>query len=81
MSKIKVFVLLLLVTMLIHSCTNSGKEEKTLAKYDPQLSYKQYNANPADLVISRADYHDKLYGFWLAQCIANWTGLVTEMEG
>jgi hypothetical protein len=83
MSKIKVFVLLLLVTMLIHSCTNStnsGKEEKTLAKYDPQLSYKQYNANPADLVISRADYHDKLYGFWLAQCIANWTGLVTEMD-
>jgi hypothetical protein len=80
MSKIKVFVLLLLVTMLIHSCTNSGKEEKTLAKYDPQLSYKQYNSNPADLVISRADYHDKLYGFWLAQCIANWTGLVTEMD-
>jgi hypothetical protein len=35
---------------------------------------------PLDLIISRADYHDKLYGFWLAQCIANWTGLVTEMD-
>ena len=26
------------------------------------------------------DYLNKLKGFWLAQCIANWTGLVTEMD-
>ncbi len=32
------------------------------------------------LVISRADYVDKLHGFWLGQSIANWTGLVTEMD-
>ncbi len=32
------------------------------------------------LVISRDNYLDKLYGFWLGQCIANWTGLVTEMD-
>ena len=32
------------------------------------------------LVISRADYAEKLHGFWLAECIANWTGLVTEMD-
>lgn len=30
--------------------------------------------------ISRADYQDKLEGFWLGQCIANWTGLITEMD-
>ena len=30
--------------------------------------------------ISRATYADQLYGFWLGQCIANWTGLVTEMD-
>lgn len=30
--------------------------------------------------ISRAKYHDQLYGFWLGECIANWTGLVTEMD-
>ena len=35
---------------------------------------------PTDLALSRAEYADKLYGFWLAQCIANWTGLVTEMD-
>ncbi len=34
----------------------------------------------AQRIISRSDYHDKLYGFWLGQCIANWTGLVTEMD-
>ena len=32
------------------------------------------------LRISRQNYHDKLYGFWLGQCIANWTGLITEMD-
>ncbi len=30
--------------------------------------------------ISRDQYKDQLYGFWLGQCIANWTGLVTEMD-
>ncbi len=32
------------------------------------------------IVISRSEYKDRLYGFWLGQCIANWTGLVTEMD-
>ena len=32
------------------------------------------------LVLSRSEYKEKLYGFWLGQCIANWTGLVTEMD-
>ena len=32
------------------------------------------------LVLSRSEYKDRLYGFWLGQCIANWTGLVTEMD-
>ena len=32
------------------------------------------------LVVSRLEYKEKLHGFWLGQCIANWTGLVTEMD-
>ncbi|WP_371376036.1 ADP-ribosylglycohydrolase family protein [Thalassotalea aquiviva] len=32
------------------------------------------------IAISRAQYQDRLYGFWLGQSIANWTGLVTEMD-
>ena len=34
----------------------------------------------AYIIISRDKYKDQLYGFWLGQCIANWTGLVTEMD-
>jgi hypothetical protein len=30
--------------------------------------------------ISKEKYQNQLYGFWLGQCIANWTGLVTEMD-
>lgn len=47
---------------------------------DPNLSYQPYDANKSDLIISRTQYKNKLEGFWLAQCIANWTGLVTEMD-
>lgn len=32
------------------------------------------------IVLSRSDYADRLEGFWLGQSIANWTGLVTEMD-
>jgi hypothetical protein len=44
------------------------------------LSLVRYNPRPTDRVISRKEYKDKLYGFWLGECIANWTGLVTEMD-
>ncbi|MGL1955736.1 MAG: ADP-ribosylglycohydrolase family protein [Colwellia sp.] len=36
--------------------------------------------NDSYTAISRVDYQDKLHGFWLGQSIANWTGLVTEMD-
>ncbi len=36
--------------------------------------------NTAPIIISRAQYENQLYGFWLGQSIANWTGLVTEMD-
>jgi hypothetical protein len=47
---------------------------------DPELIYTDYIPDPSDMVISREQYLNKLYGFWLGQCIANWTGLVTEMD-
>ena len=31
-------------------------------------------------IIDRNNYLNQLEGFWLAQCIANWTGLITEMD-
>ena len=36
--------------------------------------------NQQYIVISRAKYQNQLYGFWLGECLANWTGLVTEMD-
>jgi hypothetical protein len=47
---------------------------------NPHLTYTDYSPKPSDRVLSRLEYRDKLYGFWLGQCIANWTGLVTEMD-
>jgi len=41
---------------------------------------KQKANNEHVIKISRSEYRDSLYGFWLGQCIANWTGLVTEMD-
>jgi len=45
---------------------------------DKGLKYPDYIAKPGDLVVSRTDYADRLEGFWLGQCIANFTGLTTE---
>lgn len=47
---------------------------------NPGLAYSAFRPGKHDRVISREAYYDKLYGFWLGQCIANWTGLVTEMD-
>ena len=37
-------------------------------------------AQTAPLKIDRAAYARRMEGFWLGQSIANWTGLVTEMD-
>ena len=65
------------------ACKNQqGKENAPIENemVDSLLVYADYEAKASDIVISRKEYKDKLYGFWLAQCIANWTGLVTEMD-
>jgi hypothetical protein len=70
--------ILLLFTVL--SCNNRENDNKSDLFFDTQLSYKNYTPKASDIVISREKYSDKLIGFWLGQCIANWTGLVTEMD-
>ena len=47
---------------------------------DPELKYPAYTPKPTDLILSRSKYMEQLQGFWLTQCIANWTGLITEMD-
>ena len=57
--------------IILFSCDTFNQNENkinSIKKEEPTIS------------ISREKYYDQLYGFWLGQCIANWTGLVTEMD-
>ena len=72
-----------IISLTFLSCKENNKvEENNVVNdiKDSNFTYKDYTPNPTDKIISRADYADRLHGFWLAQCIANWTGLVTEMD-
>jgi hypothetical protein len=46
----------------------------------PDFHYASYSPAPSDRVVSRKQYYNQLQGFWLGECIANWTGLVTEFD-
>ena len=76
------YILFLSIVFLIISCDSKQNfsESHLDVISDSLLEYKSYHPKPTDIVVSRAEYFDKMYGFWLAQCIANWTGLVTEMD-
>jgi len=37
------------------------------------------HSKESTVIIDRSEYKDKLKGFWLGSCIANWTGLTTEL--
>lgn len=71
--KRKIYFVLIVMPVLILSCKNNHNEKT-------RLSYTDYTPKSSDTIISREKYLDKLYGFWLGQCIGNWTGLVTEMD-
>lgn len=61
-------------------CDNGENRENRVVRLNPDLEYRPYSPGPDDLAISREAYYEKLQGFWLGQSIANWTGLVTEMD-
>lgn len=60
--------------------TACGKKVNPEAEVNPDFIYSDFKPQGKVIAISRKQYADKLYGFWLGQCIANWTGLVTEMD-
>ena len=70
---------LLSLIILIFSCSEKKKSSFD-ALQDVNLKYREYTPKGNEIVISREEYLNKLKGFWLAQCIANWTGLVTEND-
>ncbi len=63
--------------ILLVACS-SGEHSNSLVNKD--FEYKEYVPKSTDRKISRSKYLNQLQGFWLGQCIANWTGLVTEMD-
>ncbi|WP_320052498.1 ADP-ribosylglycohydrolase family protein [uncultured Acetobacteroides sp.] len=68
----------LMILAVLFGSSSYAQSGKTI--FDPELTYKSYHPKKSDRVISRSEYANKLYGFWLGECIANWTGLVTEMD-
>lgn len=68
----------IIAILLIVNPLMAQKEERL--GLDSGLIYKKYIPKKTDKIVSRSKYKDKLYGFWLGECIANWTGLVTEMD-
>jgi hypothetical protein len=71
-------IIIICCALLFFSCGKSIKKREAIS--DVYLEYKNYTPKTSDKVISRSAYAEKLQGFWLGQCIANWTGLVTEMD-
>ncbi len=72
------------LTLFLLFCSNISTQNFEYFENDeltnPEFEYKDYIAANSDILISRKQYFDQLYGFWLGQCIGNWTGLVTEMD-
>ena len=79
-SKSTVLLIIILFSCQNQESVNQEQEEANTTFIDPGLEYKTYLPQPSDRIISRSEYANKLEGFWLAQCIANWTGLITEMD-
>ena len=56
------------------SC-NQSQQKKSVSIHEIDFA-----RDSTKIIISKENYHNKLQGFWLGQCIANWTGLITEMD-
>ena len=72
-------LILISVIISLNSCSSEIGSKQNIIK-DDNLEYKNYTPTSKEIIVSRNDYFNKLKGFWLAQCIANWTGLVTEND-
>tara|TARA_B100000795_G_scaffold171899_1_gene129616 strand:- start:74 stop:1423 length:1350 start_codon:yes stop_codon:yes gene_type:complete len=65
--------LIIFILIIFSSCNTVNKRQS-------ENKANSVTAEEQTINISRDKYYNQLYGFWLGQCIANWTGLVTEMD-
>jgi len=68
------FIFLLIFSLT--ACSQSTDKQGT----NKQNIETSLTTSSESYTVSRAEYLSKLQGFWLGQSIANWTGLVTEMD-
>ncbi len=68
------------VTCLATGALGCSSASETSVLKNPDFTYESYKPDNTEQIIDRAEYYKKLQGFWLGTCIANWTGLVTEMD-
>jgi len=66
------------VAFMILSCSYPQPQDDAYLSTGGEGSFS--NADRKITLISKEDYQNKLHGFWLGQSIANWTGLITEMD-
>jgi hypothetical protein len=62
-----------ILASLLFCLSFSGIQAQQQVDKNPTLNYTAYSPKATDLTIDRAAYAEKLQGFWLATCIANWT--------
>ncbi len=55
------------LVLFLSFCACQKKEVKKNISIDPHLEYQAYIPNEDDIRVSRSDYADKLYGFWLGK--------------
>ncbi len=79
MKRAKTAIIFISILFFTTFCKNKNTDKNNLL-INQNFEYNKYVKKSSDIVISREKYSDKLQGFWLGECIANWTGLVTEMD-
>ena len=71
-SNIKIYIIIVFSMLLLSSCKTDIKKD--------EADVISINQEEEHITVSLDNYYNQLYGFWLGQSIANWTGLVTEMD-
>lgn len=72
--------ILLMITSAAFLFAACDSKEENFLPVNPNLELTTQELDNTVVTISRTAYHNKLQGFWLGQSIANWTGLITEMD-
>ncbi len=79
-TELRLLVLTGFIMILSNSCNLPAAGGPGEVPSSDRIEYLEYTPGPSDLTMCRESYHDRLYGFWLGQSIANWTGMITEMD-